>query len=230
MSLHLSATNSIKVISEEEELQKQTETIKKFFKNRISVTFQAKPVFQESYKVIYTIPDMQQNKECLENDESSVISTSTDHSKYYDKLKVKILVPKLKKENEEVEKIKCIECEYFAKTKRSLHNHIKIEHKGFTYDCNKCEFQTKYSVNLSRHIENEHERKVHNCKQCQSTFKGSDSLRKHVREKHEGRKYPCTECDYLGASSYCLKVHRDGIHLGMSFVTTFHTKKQPGTS
>ena len=100
---------------------------------------------------------MQQNKECLTNGEGSVISTyfnqilikhersedinsiteqhsygNKDHSKDDEKVKVEILVPKLKHENEEVEKIKCIEYEYFAKTKKSLHNHIKIEHKGFT--------------------------------------------------------------------------------------------------
>ena len=170
MSLNLCGTNSIKPISEKEKLQKQTKTIKKFFKNRINVTFQARPVFQNSDKVMYIIPDMHHNKECLENGEGSIIPKSTDHSKDTDKVTVEILAPKLDQENEELQTIKCIECEYFAKTKKSLHSHIKIEHTGFKYDCNKCEFQTKFSINLSRHIENELERKVHNCKQCQSTF------------------------------------------------------------
>ena len=134
MSLNLCGTNSIKPISEKEKLQKQTKTIKKFFKNRINVTFQARPVFQNSDKVLYIIPDMHQNKECLENGEGSIISTSNqilikhersedinsiteqhsygnkDHSKDDEKVKVEILVPKLKHETEEVDKIKCIEC------------------------------------------------------------------------------------------------------------------------
>ena len=150
---------------------------------------------------------MQQNKECLTNGEGSVISTyfnqilikhersedinsiteqhsygNKDHSKDDDKVKVELLVPRLKHENEEVDKIKCIECEYFAKTKKSLNNHIKIEHKGLTFKCKECEFQTQFKINLSRH-KNIHEGTVHTCNQCKSIFRCRDSLTRHIRYK-----------------------------------------------
>ena len=144
MSLNIINSTEFNTISEEEEkLQKQTETIKKFFQNKISIIFQNR---DETGNGISILNQMHKQSDDTINITEQNLYENPNHNNDDDKVKVEIQVPTLKDNNQRLEKNKCSECDFVAKTKQSIHNRIKIEHKGSTFKCKECEFQTVVDI------------------------------------------------------------------------------------
>ena len=51
----------------------------------------------------------------------------------------------------------CHQCDYAAKHKDNLSNHIKSRHKGIRYPCNQCDFKATTKGVLKTHSEAIHE-------------------------------------------------------------------------
>ena len=169
MAFNISNANMLNSASEEEKLKNQTETIKKFFNNKISVIFQNSDETDNGISTLNQIPvKHKQLGDIYITEQNSYENPNPKNDD--DTVKVGILVPTLKDDNQRLEKNECSECDFVAKTKKSIHNHIKIEHKGLTFKCKECEFQTQFKINLSRH-KNIHEGTVHTCNQCKSIFR-----------------------------------------------------------
>ena len=69
----------------------------------------------------------------------------------------------------------CYICDYEARKKSNLIDHIKSKHEGVRYPCNQCDFQALYKTNLTAHIKSRHADIRYPCDQCDYQIKYKSS-------------------------------------------------------
>ena len=110
---------------------------------------------------------------------------------------------------------KCDICQYKAKQKATLAQHIKIVHfKERPYHCKICDFQASQKVILSRHVKSIHQKpeNIH-CTNCNKSIKET-SIHRHMKRFHSGEQpqYNCKVCTYQTVYSSNLIKHVQVLH------------------
>ena len=110
---------------------------------------------------------------------------------------------------------KCNTCEYVAKTKHNLKQHINSLHLLQKYPCQLCKYQATQLSSLNRHTKKVHEPAPENvtCAECNTTLKPS-SLASHRKSFHSGEnpRYNCKVCTYQTFWKPTLKKHTINVH------------------
>ena len=68
--------------------------------------------------------------------------------------------------NNDMDKIKCTDCDYETVLKSNLTRHRKLFHSenSTKYNCTICTFKTKHENNLKRHVKSVHQTNIYRCK------------------------------------------------------------------
>ena len=96
-------------------------------------------------------------------------------------------------------KFSCHLCEYQAKNKITVKQHVEWEHNGVCYSCDHCNFKSKTNKNLRQHTRNMHGVNIFLCcDKCEYKSKYEGHLRAHKDFKHNGIYFSCKQCNYIG--------------------------------
>ena len=105
-------------------------------------------------------------------------------------------------------KYKCNICDFAAKTKDTLNDHMKT-HDGFRhFPCEHCGQVLKSARNLRNHKC----KTVLNCDHCTKTFRSIGFLEKHVKAAHSNSLFKCDICDKVFTTEFILLRHKRVVH------------------
>ena len=111
------------------------------------------------------------------------------------------------------------ELEKFTKSPND-ESHI-FEQKKQQFSCKHCEYNAKSKVELQNHIKSFHPR-FFNCNVCDKTFNANYKLEEHLTGVHGMRKrFECTECESKFVLQLRLKKHLEG-HTNKIAIKTCH--------
>jgi len=123
----------------------------------------------------------------------------------------------------------CDECGNVFKTKLSLKNHVRSQHKNEnsqTFECKECHKVFLQRHNLLQHMLIHGDEKGYSCEFCPQSFATPSTLIKHRQRNHWVQmgilpKHTCDQCDKRFWQPGELKEHVDRVHLGLkNFVCT----------
>jgi len=108
-------------------------------------------------------------------------------------------------------------CDYSAKWKGGVNQHIRRVHEGVRFPCDQCDFVGLENRHLKYHIKKSHQvSQIFSCSLCDyKTTSDEKYLKIHVNSKHRGILFACDQCDYKAPTNKELKRHKNGKHLGI---------------
>jgi len=127
----------------------------------------------------------------------------------------------LKKEENDLMKFPCKNCNYVANFKSNLKKHMNLKHLGIQFSCEKCDFSVNTQNNLKQHIDSKHLGMQYDCNFCDHTTTNRGNLKKHIASQHEGIRYSCDKCEQSYAQKYHLVEHIKSKHEGFRYTCTF---------
>ena len=74
-------------------------------------------------------------------------------------------------------------------------------------NCRQCDYQAKYRSHLQQHVKSIHEGVKHPCHKCDYKASEKGSLLRHIKSKHIGVEYPCDQCHYKATHTDVLIHH-----------------------
>ena len=106
----------------------------------------------------------------------------------------------------------CNLCNYKASRKSRLELHIKAVH-NCTHECDQCDYKAAQKITLTRHIESAHKKiRPFSCHLCDYKASRKDHLKRHIKVIHEKIKFPCHMCDYKASLAENLRAHVRRVH------------------
>ena len=102
----------------------------------------------------------------------------------------------------------CYQCDYKAKDKTHLIQHLKFDHEGVYYSCYQCNYLAKDISQLIQHVNFIHEGVPYPCQQCDYKAKDKTHLIHHLKLVHEVVCYSCYQCDFKAMRKGYLLVHK----------------------
>ena len=109
----------------------------------------------------------------------------------------------------------CNQCDFKAKRKTRLNEHIESKHYGVRKDCSQCGKLFVSRTSLYNHIKSHHQDLTDylcNHDQCNFKAKRKKKLRYHINSVHLGVNYPCNRCDFKAKRPDTLKEHIESKH------------------
>ncbi|OWF52866.1 zinc finger protein 415-like [Mizuhopecten yessoensis] len=106
--------------------------------------------------------------------------------------------------------IKCPECEFIAKDRKSLYAHNRRAHLNVATNCNICGKLYPSLFDMKRHRILIHNPPKYCCDICGKRYKVNTSLKLHVKSHEPGYVkpiYPCSSCDKSFANPSLLRTH-----------------------
>ena len=94
----------------------------------------------------------------------------------------------------EVKEFKCLQCDFEAKSRHYLRNHIQFIHERLSckkYKCDHCDHESTKKIHLQEHTKSIHEGRTFPCPQCDFKAKHKQNLERHIANIHEKRKFQC---------------------------------------
>ena len=87
---------------------------------------------------------------------------------------------------------KCGQCDYLAKRRDILKQHVKVQHE-VRYSCDQCDYKATQISALKRHVDTKHAGIFYACDQCDYKATRRRDLQRHLDIKHEGICYSCDQ-------------------------------------
>ena len=109
----------------------------------------------------------------------------------------------------------CDVCDYKAKKKSALTDHLLSMHGGQMYKCDLCEKEFKWKTYVNAHKKSVHfkdDQPKFSCDLCPFESTEKKKLTRHKQSKHEGVKYPCSMCDKQFSFKVSLNKHVKTVH------------------
>lgn len=101
----------------------------------------------------------------------------------------------------------CPVCDFSAKSRGNLNQHVNSCHENIRYKCSQCSFITTTAINLKRHVRTVHVSAQLRCDKCAYSASTSRRLKHHRQTRHEGVRFSCTHCTYSGTEATSLTRH-----------------------
>ena len=112
------------------------------------------------------------------------------------------------------EELQCKHCDYNAKRKRNLIEHVQNVHERVTLNCSieNCEYTSHRKYNIKLHIKTEHFNEWHQCNLCDYQARRKSNLTEHVLNVHEkSTNTICIACN-ISVQKHSLAKHMKTIH------------------
>ena len=135
----------------------------------------------------------------------------------------------------------CDQCEYQAKDKSSLKQHIQCvhlkEYENFECDFAQCSFKAEKNAFVYRHKMAVHELASYECTHCQFKTTEKKIIFDHMKDKHQfilddlGGYYFCGLCDFRTKTRGSLNRHKNCLHSDLSYACKYcgYTTSDPYT-
>ncbi len=112
----------------------------------------------------------------------------------------------------------CPHCDYSAKNKSGLDNHVNAIHlKRRKYSCEHCSYTSVQSGQMATHVKMRHSEgaKPFECDSCDYRASDKSLLRRHVQQRHlKVKNHICSECGYGSVTRTQLEQHYEKKHGG----------------
>lgn len=106
----------------------------------------------------------------------------------------------------------CQLCQFSAKTKKLLVQHLSKEHEdglegGKSLKCSQCVFTCRHQLVLEQHLRSHGGKRLYKCTQCEYSSVNKQKMTWHVRTHTGDKPYSCEECSYMCTEPSRLKQH-----------------------
>lgn len=113
------------------------------------------------------------------------------------------------------DKVQCKECLAWFTDQNCLNKHVKRKHEisEVPLDCSLCDYQAKNRPSLYNHVRQVHSESKYECEMCGKKFKRQHHMREHIAIHHTGADlYDCSYCSERFNSRNRLYTHKKNIH------------------
>ncbi|KAK5647097.1 hypothetical protein RI129_005561 [Pyrocoelia pectoralis] len=99
------------------------------------------------------------------------------------------------------------DCQFAAKEKRYLQDHVRRHRAAKLLQCEQCSFMTKYKRTLILHSGLHHNTEILKCDQCSYITNQYEYYQKHIKLHNKPEVLKCDQCIYATMAEHNLKLH-----------------------